>query len=234
MSTLTLDIQNDYEKIAITRKELKTLYNNILKSMVLKLNLHLPTTHNDPIKNEVYLKVETCLLNSFQNLLCSLLVDGEDRRNEPIRELLLVNDKDDEVEPFDVELDNELRTILTEYDDVTVELSELKRSLLKGISEKYQNSVVRIDDEVTRIIRLIDENVGQREKEGVIDDALAKLGDVDIDRMNEEYFKYLQTVNQLSEEVPLLRRDVGAYSKLVDFLKEREMKLQSDGQNRHR
>jgi len=178
--------------------------------------------------------VETCLLNSFQNLLCSLLVDGEDRRNEPIRELLLVNDKDDEVEPFDVELDNELRTILTEYDDVTVELSELKRSLLKGISEKYQNSVVRIDDEVTRIIRLIDENVGQREKEGVIDDALAKLGDVDIDRMNEEYFKYLQTVNQLSEEVPLLRRDVGAYSKLVDFLKEREMKLQSDGQNRHR
>ena len=234
MSTLTLDIQNDYEKIAITRKELKTLYNNILKSMVLKLNLHLPTTHNDPIKNEVYLKVETCLLNSFQNLLCSLLVDGEDRRNEPIRELLLVNDKDDEVEPFDVELDNELRTILTEYDDVTVELSELKRSLLKGISEKYQNSVVRIDDEVTRIIRLIDENVGQREKEGVIDDALAKLGDVDIDRMNEEYFKYLQTVNQLSEEVPLLRSDVGAYSKLVDFLKEREMKLQSDGQNRHR
>ena len=234
MSTLTLDIQNDYEKIAITRKELKTLYNNILKSMVLKLNLHLPTTHNDPIKNEVYLKVETCLLNSFQNLLCSLLVDGEDRRNEPIRELLLVNDKDDEVEPFDVELDNELRTILTEYDDVTVELSELKRSLLKGISEKYQNSVVRIDDEVTRIIRLIDENVGQREKEGLMDVVLAKWGDVDIDRMNEEYFKYLQTVNQLSEEVPLLRRDVGAYSKLVDFLKEREMKLQSDGQNRHR
>ncbi|CAD1810913.1 Kinetochore protein Mis14 like family protein [Candida parapsilosis] len=234
MSTSTLDIQNDYEKIAITRKELKTLYNNILKSMVLKLNLHLPTTHNDPIKNEVYSKVETCLLNSFQNLLCSLLVDGEDRRNEPIRELLSVNDKDDEVEPFDVELDNELRTILTEYDDVTVELSELKRSLSKGISEKYQNSVVRIDDEVTRIIRLIDENVGQREKEGVIDDALAKLGDVDIDRMNEEYFKYLQTVNQLSEEVPLLRRDVGAYSKSVDFLKEREMKLQSDGQNRHR
>lgn len=223
MSALTLDIQNDYEKIVITRKELKTLYNNILKSMILKLNLHLPTSHNDPIKNEVYLKVENCLLNTFQNLLSSLLVDGEDRSRESIRELLLVNDKDDDVEPFDVELDNELRTILTEYDDLTVELSELKRKLLKGIVEKYQNSVARIDDEVTRIIGLIDESVEQRETNNPVDSAIAKLGEVDIDRMNEDYFKYLQKINHLNEKVPLLEKEINEYSKLVDFLKEREV-----------
>lgn len=223
MSALTLDIQNDYEKIVITRKELKTLYNNILKSMILKLNLHLPTSHNDPIKNEVYLKVENCLLNTFQNLLSSLLVDGEDRSRESIRELLLVNDKDDDVEPFDVELDNELRTVLTEYDDVTVELSELKRTLLKGIVEKYQNSVARIDDEVTRIIGLIDESVEQRETNNPVDSAIAKLGEVDINRMNEDYFKYLQKINYLNGKVPLLEKEINEYSKLVDFLKEREV-----------
>ncbi|KAG5418043.1 hypothetical protein I9W82_004372 [Candida metapsilosis] len=223
MSASTLDIQNDYEKIAISRKELKTLYNNILKSMLLKLNLHLPTSHYDPVKNEVYSKVESCLLNSFQNLLSSLLVDGADRSNESIKELLSVNDKDDDVEPFDIALDNELREILTEYDDVTVELSELKRTLQKGIVGKYQNSVARIDDEVTQIIQLIDEKVEQHEKENTVDDAVKSLGEVDIDRMNEGYFTYLQTIDKLNGKVPHLKQEVSNYSKSVDFLKGREI-----------
>ncbi|KAI5959106.1 hypothetical protein KGF57_002202 [Candida theae] len=223
MSASALNIQNDYEKIFITRKELKTLYNNILKSLLVKLNLHLPTSNNDPIKNEVYSKVESCLLNTFQNLLSSLLVDGEDRSRDSIMELLSVDDNDNDVEPFDIELDNELRAILTEYDDVTVELSELKRVLQKSIVDNYQNSVARIDDEVTQVIQLIDDNVGRREKDPLAGEALESLNEVDIDRMNADYFKYLQTIDKLSERVPHLRKEIGEYSKSIDFLKEREM-----------
>ncbi|KAI5959122.1 hypothetical protein CANMA_004140 [Candida margitis] len=224
MSLSTLDIQNDYEKIVISRKELKTLYNNLLKSTILNLNLHLPTSHNDPIKNEVYQKVEKCLLNSFQNLLSSLLVDGEDRSNVPIQELLSVDDKDDDVEPFDIELNNQLREILTEYDDVTVELSELKRALSRRAVEKYQNSVVRVDDEVTRIIKLIDEKVEQSVEDNSDRDAATKLlSEINIDQLNETYYGYLQTINQLNDTVPRLKQEVSAYSKSVDFLKEREM-----------
>ena len=44
---------NDYEKLQLSKQDLRYLYGQILNSTTSKLDLHLPTSNNDPLKTKV-------------------------------------------------------------------------------------------------------------------------------------------------------------------------------------
>ncbi|KAI5949421.1 hypothetical protein KGF54_005656 [Candida jiufengensis] len=212
----TFDVQDDYEKVKISKKELKFLYSNILTSTISKLDLHLPTTSEDPLKSKIHKDIEIYLLNSFQNLLKSLLIDGEDLSNESIKTILKVDDNDTNVELFDIEINDKLRNILIEYDDMILSIGELKRTLPKRAQDKYFQLVSKIDNEVSEVINNINteiEEAGLKEEKGD-----GGLGSIDFNEFNKEYYEYLLKFDLINTKLPNLKMEFDRFNKTIEFL----------------
>ncbi|KAI5959835.1 uncharacterized protein KGF55_005067 [Candida pseudojiufengensis] len=211
----TFDVQDDYEKVRISKKELKFLYNNILNSTITKLDLHLPTTKEDPLKTKIYLDIENYLLKSFQNLLKSLLIDGEDLSNEDIITILKVDDNDTNVEPFDYNINDQLRTILNEYDNLVLDLGELKRTLPKRAQDKYFKLVSKIDEEVSETINNINKEV---EEAKLKQEGDKEFVEINFNEFNKEYYDYLLRFDQINSKLPNLKMEFDRFNKAIEFL----------------
>lgn len=127
-------MESTHQKLQLTKQDLKYVYNQILNEIIGKLNLHLPTSDNDPMKNKVTNMLHDYLKEVFEMAKHGMVVDGVDMGSSKatgIADLLSLKPKE-RTEPFDFELNSQLREILQDIEHETIEVTNLRKKSLKN------------------------------------------------------------------------------------------------------
>lgn len=183
-----------------------------------KLDLHLPSTHSDPLKNQVATVLDDFLKEVFEMAKSAMVVDGEDMEELGRAILELVSLKPKEiVEPFDVEVNNRLRDVLLQVEQETVLLTTMRRVLPEKARELYGRLVSDTDEDVSRVLEQLDkEEVEQGEED---------KNEIDVDHEAiESYEKYVLLLDGLKNSVPETKMRLDRYDQALEFLEEVEEK----------
>lgn len=209
---------SEYDKITLSKQDLRHVYGELLGETMAKLDLHLPSTHSDPLKNQVATVLDDFLKEVFEMAKSAMVVDGEDMEELGRAILELVSLKPKEiVEPFDVEVNNRLRDVLLQVEQETVLLTTMRRVLPEKARELYGRLVSDTDEDVSRVLEQLDkEEVEQGEED---------QNEIDVDHEAiESYEKYVLLLDGLKNSVPETKMRLDRYDQALEFLEEVEEK----------
>lgn len=224
---------NDYEKLQLSKQDLRYLYGQILNNTTSKLDLHLPTSNNDPLKTKVANLLDDFILDAFEMAKQSIMIDGYDmsgRKNpKPISELLSLKSKE-KIEPFDFELNAQLRDVLEHVEQETLQVSKLRRELPSRARETYDNLISNTDKDVSTILAELDSEL-QQELHNDDDDETGK-GDLSlvprIDSIVEDYQQAFLILNNLKRKIPEQKSELDKLDETIQLLETAYRRQQSE------
>lgn len=224
---------NDYEKLQLSKQDLRYLYGQILNNTTSKLDLHLPTSNNDPLKTKVANLLDDFILDAFEMAKQSIMIDGYDmsgRNNpKPISELLSLKSKE-KIEPFDFELNAQLRDVLEHVEQETLQVSKLRRELPSRARETYDNLISNTDKDVSTILAELDSEL-QQEPHNDDDDETGKddLSLVPrIDSIVEDYQQAFLILNNLKRKIPEQKSELDKLDETIQLLETAYRRQQSE------
>lgn len=224
---------NDYEKLQLSKQDLRYLYGQILNNTTSKLDLHLPTSNNDPLKTKVANLLDDFILDAFEMAKQSIMIDGYDmsgRKNpKPISELLSLKSKE-KIEPFDFELNAQLRDVLEHVEQETLQVSKLRRELPSRARETYDNLISNTDKDVSTILAELDSEL-QQELHNDDDDETGKddLSLVPrIDSIVEDYQQAFLILNNLKRKIPEQKSELDKLDETIQLLETAYRRQQSE------
>lgn len=224
---------NDYEKLQLSKQDLRYLYGQILNNTTSKLDLHLPTSNNDPLKTKVANLLDDFILDAFEMAKQSIMIDGYDmsgRNNpKPISELLSLKSKE-KIEPFDFELNAQLRDVLEHVEQETLQVSKLRRELPSRARETYDNLISNTDKDVSTILAELDSEL-QQELHNDDDDETGKddLSLVPrIDSIVEDYQQAFLILNNLKRKIPEQKSELDKLDETIQLLETAYRRQQSE------
>lgn len=224
---------NDYEKLQLSKQDLRYLYGQILNNTTSKLDLHLPTSNNDPLKTKVANLLDDFILDAFEMAKQSIMIDGYDmsgRKNpKPISELLSLKSKE-KIEPFDFELNAQLRDVLEHVEQETLQVSKLRRELPSRARETYDNLISNTDKDVSTILAELDSEL-QQELHNDDDDETGK-DDLSlmprIDSIVEDYQQAFLILNNLKRKIPEQKSELDKLDETIQLLETAYRRQQSE------
>lgn len=203
---------DDYEKITLSKQDLRYIYGQILNRTTSKLDLHLPSLRSDPLKNKVANVLDEFLLGTFDLAKSSLVIDGQemayDDNDNDIKDLLTLKPRE-KVEPFDLATNSKLRDILLQVEEETTSLTRLRRELPVRVKDAYQKLVTKTDSEVSTLLAELDAQTDQTEP------------DINIPNMDEtaaDYEKHILILNDLNKTIPARKAELDRYDETILFL----------------
>lgn len=192
---------NDYEKIVLSKQDLKFVYTQILNKITSKLDLHLPMSDSDPLKNKVASALHEFLIGGFELAKSALIVDGnedflEDKSLLSISDILSLKPKET-VEPFDLKINSNLREIVLNVEKETVNLTKLRRDLPLKTNEIYELVFMKIKEDVNKVIADIDSECNE------IYDSLPSHNNIpNLNLIIQDYDLYLSCIDELMKTIP--------------------------------
>lgn len=232
---------NDYEKLQLSKQDLKFLYSQIYSKLSYRLNLHLPTSNNDPLKENVVNILEKYMLEVFDMAQNALIVDGEELllgenvdesvsatklRQSKLAEILQINSgtksvSQDEVEPFDQEKNLELREILQNIEQETIKVTALRRELPKQAKLVYNELVRRTDSEVTSILEELDGADETNANESKAEDiSTSGIDPTRLASIQNDYEEALTRLVELKNVLPGQRAEIDRLDETITFLED--------------
>lgn len=223
---------NDYEKLQLSKQDLRYLYGQILNNTTSKLDLHLPTSNNDPLKTKVANLLDDFILDAFEMAKQSIMIDGYDmsgRKNpKPISELLSLKSKE-KIEPFDFELNAQLRDVLEHVEQETIQVSKLRRELPSRARETYDNLISNTDKDVSTILAELDSELQQELHSD--DDEPDKDGSSLIPRIDsivDDYQQAFLLLNNLKRKIPEQKSELDKLDETIQLLETAYRRQQSE------
>ena len=204
---------DDYEKITLSKQDLRYIYGQILNQTTSKLDLHLPSLRSDPLKNKVANVLDEFLMESFDLAKSSLVIDGQDitfeGTHQGIKDLLTLKPRE-KVEPFDLAINSKLRDILLQVEEETTALTRLRRELPIRVKDAYQNLVKKTDSEISTLLAELDEQNVTSDPEVTIPDNIEDIAN--------EYEKHILILNDLNKTIPARKAELNRYDDTILFL----------------
>lgn len=204
---------DDYEKITLSKQDLRYIYGQILNQTTSKLDLHLPSLRSDPLKNKVANVLDEFLMETFDLAKSSLVIDGQDityeGTHQDIKDLLTLKPRE-KVEPFDLTINSKLRDILLQVEEETTALTRLRRELPIRVKDAYQNLVKKTDSEISTLLAELDEQNVTSDPEVTIPD--------NMDEIANEYEKHILILNDLNKTIPARKAELNRYDDTILFL----------------
>lgn len=213
---------NDYETIQLTKQDLRYLHGQIYQNTASKLDLHLPTSPNDPLKSNVAAALDDFLLDVFEMALDALVVDGSaieppaggaESRRDAVAALLALDSSEQKTEPFDFELNAELREVIQQVEEETVEVTRYRRELPQDSRNAYEELVGKTDKEVTELLRQIDHAEAAPVVSGELDPERVQV-------IERDYYESLQRLVRLNQVLPEQRADISRLAETILFLED--------------
>ncbi|ABN65017.2 predicted protein [Scheffersomyces stipitis CBS 6054] len=206
----------DYEKLNLSKQELKYVYSQIASKTTSKLDLHLPTSNNDPLKIKVASVLEEFLLGAFDMAKSGFVVDGNDMGTSKtaMSDILSLKARET-VEPFDLETNARLRDILLKVEQETIEVTTLRRELPARAKQMYLELVSNTDKEVSAILEDL-EKAAHTEEEA----STAELERIlpHIDEFVKDYESHIHILNELKRAIPSRKAELDSLTETIDFL----------------
>lgn len=214
-----MNVNDDYEKIALSKQDLKFVYGQIVSSTISKLDLHLPEKNNDPMKDNIANLLDEFIVGGFDLLKYALIVDGIDMSHESDREsiskILSLKPKE-KVEDFDASINAKLRDVLLRVEEETMDVTRLRREIPSRAKEAYKSIVSQTDMEITQILEeteseFIDKN---SEEENIMNSI------ENIDELANEYEKHILRLQQLKNSIPERKAELSRLQETINFLED--------------
>lgn len=196
---------NLHNKLQLVSEDVKFLKSQFHESAETKLDLHLPT--EDSLKTRVRELVDEFIHETFELARHSMVVNGVDMSTQDT--LVDSLQKEEVVEPFDVELNEKLRNLYAEVDERTLEVTELRRQIPNQASEIYKQKLKQEQD-------LLDQALPNEDQSTVNDEPIS----LPINRIQTDYEDTLQLIKALSKSVPELYSDLNELQEVIDFLRQ--------------
>ncbi|CAK7893021.1 kinetochore-associated protein Nsl1p [[Candida] anglica] len=224
----------EYEKIQLSKQDLRYIYGQIYNNTTAKLDLHLPTSNIDVLKKNVAGLLDEYLMDAFEMACNALVVDGqelstklshrkgqrrqddEESRRQVIRDLLELAPRE-KIEPFDFELNGELRKLLQRVEEETIEVTQYRKEIPLKAMQEYERLVARTDDEVTGILRKLEKEAKQEAQIESVDEYPI----INEDRLNmieQDYEEALLKLNELKRSIPGEAAEIERLDDTIKFL----------------
>lgn len=141
--------RNDELKIHLSREDALYIRQKIINEADRKVKHHIPTTSTsnndedsdqseDPLYTRVNELIHGFVNDAFDMAGHGVIVDGESfKEGRSISKILEQTSEEDQIEPFDLELSERLRSLYSQVDAMTLEISMLRRQVPKEILEKH-------------------------------------------------------------------------------------------------
>ncbi|SCU83320.1 LAMI_0C02784g1_1 [Lachancea mirantina] len=125
-------------RLDVKVEQLRALYTQFQTLLDEKVALHLPE-EQDAVKREVLVQLQKYLVESFEMVSGSLhVVNGA--AGASLRDLI-EQSRNQFVEPFDLELNEQVRQKYQEWEDETVKVAQLRCDVPKRVGQGYQESM---------------------------------------------------------------------------------------------
>lgn len=218
-------MENNYEKLQLSKQDLKYVYQQILNSILDKLDLHLPTSDDDPLKNTVTNLLHDYIKEIFDMAKNALVIDGVDmsqRNASTISEVLSLKPRE-KTESFDFELNATLKEVLQNIEQETIEVTNLRKQIPQEFGEKYEDVVTDADKLVTEFLTYLDQQSDkEKESEPVNEPAGSDAGIIPrLDQMVEDYETHLMQLHQLKDSIPTQRAEIDKLNEITQFLQDK-------------
>lgn len=146
------EARDDLGNICMEREQLRELYDNMLLYANTRLNTHLLTAEDDPMKRNIKKNLAATVYDTFSLLLPNISVEGQDLQS--LLDVLALNPIE-EVEKFDLDLDQELRQVLGQVEEETVALASLRRGARLQLNSKFKPLVDSVESYVSNALQEI-------------------------------------------------------------------------------
>lgn len=245
---------DNYEKLQLSKQDLKYIYTQLLHNILGKLDLHLPTSDNDPLKTTVTNLLHEYLKEVFETAKHAMVIDGVDmalKRANTISDLLSLKTRE-KTESFDFELNSQLKDLLQQIEQETIEVTDLRKNIPQEFGVKYELVVADTDKLVTEFLTSLDQllNDQQLPEESkpetdeptktnepteptdpsteTNDPSTTKETIPRLDQMVEDYEAHLHQLHTLKDVIPKQRAEIDKLNEITQFLQD---KYQQDTTN---
>ncbi|CAH6720985.1 kinetochore-associated protein Nsl1p [[Candida] jaroonii] len=232
-------MNNGHEKLQMTKQDLIFVYNQLLGSIIPKIETHLP--QKDHIRDEVLDLLHDFLIEVFEDAKHAMVVDGIDlnKSNTSIQDVLSIKPRE-KTEPFNIEENDKLRNILKSFEEETIEVTRLRKKIPQDISDVFDSIINDTDAEVTQILNELDnedktEDANQDEVQdhnADIGKEEGQVGDQDENKDNNEnvtqedtkaqmindYEQHLIKLLELKEQIPKQLSEIDRLNEITVFL----------------
>lgn len=224
-------MESNHDKLQLTKQDLRYIYNELLNNVLTKLNLHLPTTDTDPLKNQVSNLLHDYVMEVFEIAKYGMIVDGIDMADKSaysISELLSIRPKE-KTEPFDFELNSQLRSILQSIEQETIQVTKLRREVPNDIHQMYNSLINDTDGEVTSFLQQLDQNHdndndnnNNNNNNNNNQSTQPQFHDIPrLDQMIKDYEAHIQSLSNLKHVIPQQKAELDKLDEITQFLEDK-------------
>lgn len=231
-----MSANQSFAKIPLSKQDLHYLFNQMRRQMTSKLDYHVPGSGpRDLLKLEVEKQLNRFLIETFELAKAGMIIDGIDiyEENIPIEDLLSLN-TEDEVEPFNMELNNELRAVIGEVEKETTLLTDLRRELPSKAKDEYRELISKTDMAVTMALTDLDNECDEiMKKEASVDGGEENFIDLkpfipNLDEIIKDYQQSLLLLSNSKISIPERKAELDTLNEAVTFLESTYLKQQNE------
>lgn len=241
-----------YEKLHLQRQDAIYILSQVKSAVQKKLDLHLPRVskskqrefkrkrlitqeqdeETDPVRSNVKNLLDTYINETFELAKFSLVIDGTDFGNSDSFEKF-VNDpkrKKIETESFDFELNEKLKKLYYEVEDLTSQITKKRREIPNQLQQRYRE----VSERNLKCIEDMEGEVATLEQEALTEDdeTIDTLGQLNFQNesaeekadMIEEYEKSLGILLDLKDRIPERKDSIDKLFYLMKYVEENSKK----------
>ncbi|KAK9380870.1 kinetochore protein Mis14 like-domain-containing protein [Kockiozyma suomiensis] len=139
-----------HQKLQLVSQDIRFLQKIFLDAAKNKINTHLPSqSAEDSLRSEVEARMNEFISKTFDLAKYSLVVNGVEATDPSLGALMNANEVDkqeeQDVEPFDLELNEQVRQLYAQIDEETVAVTTLRREAPLRAIESYTAQLAEID-----------------------------------------------------------------------------------------
>lgn len=217
---------NYSKKIDVSVEQIRAIYGQLLEAMREKAQKSLPhglsekPQNNDALQRALQMYLQEYLVRVMDMSSNSLNIVNIDQTNEQGKTTniseLLARTHDKYVEPFDQELNEEVRQKYQEWEDLTVKVSQLRRDGPQKVNELYNNSK-------ENFFKDLDSKINDLSTESQEPNTqVSPIEKTHIAEVFDSYEKILSQLSSTKDQIPETRADINQLRILLSFLKQEE------------
>lgn len=212
--------QSHSKKLDVTVEQLRSIYHQFHDILEEKTDLHLPKKdhEDDAVRREVQIQLQEFLLSAMTMASKSLEVVNADTQGKTVKQLIMES-QEKYMEPFDLELNEQVRKMYQEWEDETVKVAQLSDRARQD-NEVYNNAkdeyLMHLDGRIGVLeARRADQQAAEQNEGGEGDDQTAETNWDDI---KHDYEVSINELSQTQQSLPQVRYNVEKVKHLMDYL----------------
>lgn len=183
-----------HSKLQLVAEDVRFLKQQFKDAAEAKIDVNLDCDKNDPVRKRVDEIVQQFISDTFEMSKHAMIIDGEEMGD---KDLSVVLERDDDVEPFDLALNDRLRQLYAQVDEKTLEVTQLRRTVPFEAIQVYSNN--KLDPKSLSINETDENNTNNNDDEN---EEIQKENYTLSNRAQMDYTNALTLLSNLKQKVP--------------------------------